>query len=74
MTVHTVALLRDDLGHHGRRALFRDLLVAAVLRPPGVSRSSPGGSAAEEQGALVDEAQWLTVGVGAIEGTARPTA
>lgn len=31
MTVHTVALLRDDLGRDGRRALFRDLLVAAVL-------------------------------------------
>lgn len=34
MTVHTVALLRDDLGRDGRRALFRDLLVAAVLNPP----------------------------------------
>ena len=34
MTVHTVALLRDDLGRNGRRALFRDLLVAAVLCPP----------------------------------------
>lgn len=31
MTVHTVALLRDDLGQQGRRALFRDLLVPAVL-------------------------------------------
>lgn len=31
MTVHTVALLRDDLGRDGRRALFRDLLVGAVL-------------------------------------------
>lgn len=34
MTVHTVALLRDDLGRNGRRAIFRDLLVAAVLYPP----------------------------------------
>lgn len=34
MTVHTVALLRDDLGRDGRRALFRDLLVGAVLRAP----------------------------------------
>lgn len=34
MTVHAVALLRDDLGRDGRRALFRDLLVAAVLRSP----------------------------------------
>jgi len=34
MTVHTVALLRDDLGRGGRRALFRDLLVGAILRPP----------------------------------------
>ncbi|WP_419838762.1 TetR/AcrR family transcriptional regulator [Candidatus Poriferisodalis sp.] len=34
MTVHTVALLRDDLGRNGRRALFRDLLVASVLRQP----------------------------------------
>lgn len=34
MTVHTVALLRDDLGRSGRRELFRDLLVAAVLHPP----------------------------------------
>ncbi|MEO1060341.1 MAG: helix-turn-helix domain-containing protein [Actinomycetota bacterium] len=34
MTVHAVALLRDDLGRDGRRALFRDLLVAAVLVPP----------------------------------------
>ena len=38
MTVHTVALLRDDLGRDGRRALFRDLLVGAVLsRPVGSS-------------------------------------
>ena len=35
MTVQTVALLRDDLGRDGRRALFRDLLVGAVLRPVG---------------------------------------
>lgn len=34
MTVHAVALLRDDLGRNGRRAIFRDLLVAAVLHPP----------------------------------------
>ena len=34
MTVQTVALLRDDLGRDGRRALFRDLLVGAVLEPP----------------------------------------
>ena len=33
MTVQTVALLRDDLGRDGRRALFRDLLVGALLRP-----------------------------------------
>ena len=33
MTVQTVALLRDDLGRDGRRALFRDLLVAAILTP-----------------------------------------
>ncbi|BAN00864.1 TetR/AcrR family transcriptional regulator [Ilumatobacter coccineus] len=33
ITVHAVALLRDDLGQTGRRALFRDLLVAAVLKP-----------------------------------------
>lgn len=32
MTVHAVALLRDDLGSDGRRALFRDLLVGALLR------------------------------------------
>ena len=31
MTVQTVALLRDDLGRDGRRGLFRDLLVGAVL-------------------------------------------
>lgn len=31
MTVQTVALLRDDLGQEGRRTLFRDLLVPAVL-------------------------------------------
>lgn len=34
MTVQTVALLREDLGRGGRRALFRDLLVPAVLSPP----------------------------------------
>ena len=34
MTVQTVALLRDDLGRDGRRSLFRDLLVGAVLRLP----------------------------------------
>ena len=33
MTVQTVALLRDDLGRDGRRQLFRDLLVGALLRP-----------------------------------------
>lgn len=33
MTVQTVALLRDDLGRDGRRALFRDLLAGAVLTP-----------------------------------------
>ena len=33
MTVQTVALLREDLGRSGRRALFRDLLAGAVLRP-----------------------------------------
>lgn len=32
MTVHAVALLRDDLGRDGRRDLFRDLLVGALLR------------------------------------------
>lgn len=37
MTVHTVALLRNDLGRDGRRALFRDLLVAAVLNSPPAS-------------------------------------
>lgn len=33
MTVQTVALLRDDLGRDGRRGLFRDLLVAAIVTP-----------------------------------------
>lgn len=31
MTVQTVALLRDDLGRDGRRQLFRDLLVGAIV-------------------------------------------
>lgn len=34
MTVQAVALLRDDLGRSGRRALFQDLLVAAVIARP----------------------------------------
>lgn len=32
MTVQTVALLRDDLGRDGRRALLADLLAGAVLK------------------------------------------